>query len=752
MPRETGMRQNGPVVMGGLMALLAGLAGCGEGDSRGVLPGVDALVFAKRAFVEADGSHNVAGGSNQTIDYLRYVPGGGLYVLDPPRPDGELRDLTADFEDVDVNGLDLSFDAQRVVFSMRRGGDSHYHIYVANVDGTGHVRQLTFGDYDDVRPIWVPGDRIVFVTNEPYTPMGTRSDEYNHSRVVTQIASISASAGDADRHLCSQNLSHSADPFLLSDGRVGFARWEHLGPVNDVKLFAMNPDCTQMVALAGQHGKPGNSLVQMQEVEEGVFIGVVTSRDRTIQAGALVRVDVRSQGGSADIAFDEQNARFDVLTPSVPTDRESPPSGVGRYRRPFPLTVEGGQRFLVSWANGDVNDRDELAQTAPDFGIYLFDPETHRRTLVYDDPETWDVYATPVRPRAIPPVHPGTVAPRPDPSEPTVFGSVDVAVTSLDETVRGGPWDGMTLANALRQSQRVRIIEGFSSEVGPIREFGLTLHEGGAILGEVPVYDDGSWEAAVPSYLPYHLQPIDRYGLAIRNEMLWIQGMPGESRRCGGCHESRTETVLPRSGDPTTTAQQVGPVDLNMPIADRTELPWYGAADNNTAHTNIQDLLNDKCASCHSGGAGDPFAGRHYTVTATPEGGETLQFQIPYLDLSDTPTQTYYEMGVVEYPVAYVSLLYPSAMMGDVMATGDVPPEWVVPGSARESALIAKLNAVSEDDPNDWAWETMPHPEDMGVELTREERMMLIQMADLGGQYWSRRNVEGADQWREVEY
>jgi hypothetical protein len=738
-----------PIVFG---ALLVALVGCGKGDARGVLPGVDALVFAKRAFIDAEGRHDVAGGSAQTIDYDRYVPGGGVFVLEPPTPDGELRDLTAGFEDVDVNGLDLSFDAQQVVFSMRRAGDRHYHIYIANVDGSGDVRQLTFGDYDDVRPIWVPGDRITFLTNEPYTPMGTRADEYNHARVVTQIATISASAGDADRLLCSQNLSHSADPFLLSDGRVGFSRWEHLGPINDVKLFAMNPDCTQMVAMAGQHGKPGNSLVQMQEVEEGVFVGIVTARSRTIQSGAIVRVDARAQGGSGGVAIDEQSARFDILTPSVPTDRESPPSGVGRYQRPFPLDTGDGQRFLVSWADGDVNDRDELAETAPNFGIYLFDPATNRRTLVYDDPETWDLYAIPVRPRSIPPVHPGTVGPRPDPNEPTIIGSVDVAVTSLDETVGGGPWDGMALSQALRNAHRMRVIEGFSSEIGPIREFGLTLHEGGAIMDEVPIYEDGSWEVAVPSYLPYHLQPIDKYGLAIRNEMLWIQGMPGESRRCGGCHESRTETVLPRSGDPTTIAQQVGPIDLNLPIAERTELPWAGAADNLTAHTNIQDLINDKCASCHSGGAGDPFAGQFYNVTATTDEGETFEFQIPYLDLSDTPTQTYFEMGVVEYPVAYVSLLYPSAMMGDVIATGDVPPEWVIPGSARESVLIQKLNAVAEDDAEDWAWPTAPHPEDQGVELTREERMMLIQMADLGGQYWSRRNVEGADQWREVEY
>lgn len=729
-------------------AVALGASGCSGGSTDdSVLPGVQALVFVKRQFVTPEGGQDVAGGNNQTIDYLRYVPGGALMVLEPPTPDGELRNLTADFPEADVSGVDVSFDARQLAFSMRRDPSDKYHVYLINVDGTG-FRQLTFGDHDDVRPIFVPGDRIAFVTNEPYTAMGTRCDEYNHSCVVTQLATISVAGGDADRRLCSQNLSHQADPFLLDDGRVGFASWQHLGSVNDVKLFAMNPDCTQMVALAGQHGKPSNSLVQVEEISAGEYIAVATSRRGTIQAGALVHIDVRTTSGS-DLALDEQAARFELLTSAVPTDEESPASGVGRYRRPFPLA---GDDFIVSWADGDVNERNELAETAPDFGIYLWNSESKRRTLVYNDPNTWDLYAQPIRARDVPPVRGSTVGAAPDPSTPAVLGSIDITATSLDDRVNGldGAFlSGMPLPDALGQAKRVRIIEGFSSEIGPVREFGLTMHEGAAILGEVPIYEDGSWEASVPSLLPYHLQPVDEFGLAIRNQQLWIQAMPGESRRCGGCHESRVDTVLPRTGA-TTLAQQAGPIDLNVPIPDRTELPWYGA----TTAQNLQDLFDAKCVSCHATGSGsDPFAGRSYTVTTVTEEGEELVFDIPYLDLSSTTAEVYYEMDLVEYPLSYITLLYPSAMMGDSVATGDVPPLWVVPGAARESQLIAGVNVNSEEDESRWAWADRPaHPEDVGVELTREERLMLVRMADLGGQYYSRKNVAGADSWEETEY
>jgi hypothetical protein len=742
----------------GIVVIGLGL-GCTGGPADGeVLPGVSAVVFAKRAYVTESGEHDVAGGAGQVIDYLRYNPGGGVFVLSPPAPGGELRELTRSFDGVDIGGLDLSFDGREVVFSMRHAkSGGNYHLYKAAIDGRSRVKQLTFGPYDDVRPIYVPGKRIAFVTNQGYTEMGRRADEYNHGREVTQMATISSESGDADRTLCAHNLSHSADPFLMSDGSIGFSRWEHLGPVNDVKLFRMNPDCSSMLAIAGQHGKRFNSLVQTREVREGVLISVATSREGTIQAGAIMEIDVRTTSGSAKV--DEQAARFRSLTPNVPLDRRDPvPDGAGRYRSPFML--EDG-RLLVSWANGDVNERNELAATAPKFGLYLYDPESKERVRVYDDPDTWELYAQPVRPRDEPQVRRSRIDSPNDPAltgfgaRAAVIGSIDITQTSLDEIVQGGQFREPTpLSAALAQAEKVRIIEGFSSEIGPVREFGLTMHEGAAILGEADVQPDGSWEAHVVPYLPYHLQPIDRFGLSIRSEGLWIQAMPGENRTCGGCHESRSGAAPATMG--ATDAQQL-PLAVKdysrVAIADRVELPWHDAT---AGSTTVQQMFDDKCVSCHDGGANDPFAGRSYTVTVPPEddGDMELVYEVPYLLLTSEVIASYYEDEPVSYPASYLSLLYPSAMMGESLVQGDVPdPPWVIPASARESRLIQKINATPADERagSEWAWDTPPHPEDVGVTLTPQERLMLIRMADLGGQYYSRRNVDGAEQWLSME-
>jgi hypothetical protein len=732
--------------MGGLCAALVACGGSSTNQTKqGVLPGVDKVVFVKRAYLLPDGQHEVTGGVGQVFDYDRYVPGqgAGLFVLSPPAPDGKLTELTAGLQGVDINGLDLSFDAKKVAFSMRMTGEDRYHIFTVNLAGDPVIKQLTFGEADDTQPVFVAGGRIAFVTNQMYTEMGTRADEYNHGRRVTQIATISEIAGDADRRVCSQNLSHTTSPFSLANGLIGYSRWEHLGPVNDVKLFTMRPDCTQMRALAGQHDKPFNSIVQVREISPGELVGIATTRDKTIQSGALMRVSVPVAQTTGVATFNEQMAVFNKTSVNVPTSDEPSPTGAGRYRSP--AIVPGSSKWILSWADGDVNERNELAATAPNFGLYLYDPASDSRQLVYDDPLLWDLYATPVVARAEPPVIQANNDGMYNTALNATIGSFDIKNTSLNETVNGAQFNNTQLNVALAEAQRVRVIEGFSSEIGGVGQFGLTMHEGAAILGEAPVYADGSWLAEIPPYLPVHLQPIDKFDLAIRNQLLWIQAMPGESRVCGGCHESRVGEVTGL----TTTAQQRGAFKMVKPIAERTELPWFNAATG----TNVQDVLNAKCVSCHSGGAGDPFAGQSYTVVVKREHATMEEsFVVPVLDLSQRALMAYYEREAVTYPASYVSLFYPSAMMGrDVQRIEGVPVEWVVPANARASRFIQKLNinavtmnpdgSLTETD--QWAFPGKGHPEDKGTTLTRAERLTLIRAVDLGGQYYSRRNAPG---------
>jgi hydrazine synthase alpha subunit-like protein len=745
-------RQLNAVTLFGLAGTVALMGACDQStpaQTGGALgSSVQALLFIKRQTTTMQNGTptvDVAGGNGQVLDYQRYVPGGSLNLLSPARADGTVTNLTSDFPKADFNGADVSFDATQAVFSMKRDDNDHYHIYTVQLapgaDGRFEMHQKTAGAWDDVSPLYIPGAQIAFVTNEMYTAMGTRADEYEHAREALQLATISVDGGDANRHLFAQNLSHTVAPFLRYDGKIGFSQWEHFGPVNDVKLRMVNPDGTQQLAIAGQHNKPGDALFTVKELSPNVMIGIVTARDRTIHAGALVKIDARNQNDPTCLdngaylsgavvghaCLDEENARFEVLTPGVPTG--SDPSPVGRYREPS-LLPDG--RILVSWADGAVNDTNEQSLTPPDFGIYVLNSSTGKNELVYNDRATWDLNALAVAPRAEPTAIPNTQH-AVDSTIPAHIGSVNVVQTSLNsDMVDGAQFSNVPLGTALKGAVAVRVIEGFSSEGAKgVTMFGLTMFEGAAVLGEAPVFADGSWLADVPSYLPVHLQPIDQYGLAIRNQQLWIQGMPGEDRRCVGCHESRTGVGVPTFGQNPTVAEQHGAETFTQAIADRAEYPW---------DKKVQPVLDAKCVSCHNAST----TGHYYITRTDPVTGQQTTYSIPTLDLTSTPVTVYYDRKVASWPASYVSIFYPAALeMGKVTVTGTVPPKWGIPGSARASALTQKLNLRGPDGSTAWPLSSNPlHPEDKNVQLTDDERKTIaVYPMDLGGQFYARQNT-----------
>jgi hypothetical protein len=778
--RRTALATSLTAVVGlaGSMALVGGCSSSSSSTGGVAGSGVNSILFISRqttTVVNGQVTVDVAGGNGQVLDYERYVPGGSLNLLSPARPDGTVVNLTSAFPTADFNGADVSFDGTQAVFSMKPDGNDYYHLYTVQLtpgsDGTYDIHPLTAGAYDDIDPIYIPGGYVAFVTNENYTAMGKRADEYEHAREALQLATITLTGGDANRHFFPQNLSHVVAPFLRSDGRIGFSQWEHFAMVNDVKIRTCDPDGTQIVAVAGQHGKPGDALFTVHEISPNVMVGIVTARDRTIHAGALVQIDARNHNDpvcldAANYAsgatlghqcLDEEHVTYNVLTPGVPLD--ATPSAVGRYREPSVLP--NGQ-ILTSWAAGPVSDISEQSLTPPDFGIYVFDQTTGQNQLVYNNRQTWDLNAIAVVPRTEP-VFIGSLKNIQDSTKAATIGSVDISQTSLDEVVSGAQLNNVPLSQALKQGAvSVRVIEGFSSEAAPgVTMFGLTMFEGAAVLGQAPVYSDGSWEVNVPPYIPMHLQPIDEYGLAIRTQQLWIQSQPEESRRCVGCHESRTGQGVPAFGQNPTVADQQLPaqVPFTEPIANRTEYPW---------NLKVQPLLNQYCTNCHNS-----TTTSYYTVTQTdPVSGAITNYKIPTLDLTDTPITVAYDEGTYTWPVSYVSIFYPANVgMGSTMGitvTGSAQPctegglsantpagctpWWGIPGSARASALTEKLNLHgfsnggpdgTPDGTTAWPISTHPlHPEDVGITLTDADRQTLaILPMDLGGQYYSRQNT-----------
>ena len=141
----------------------------------------------------------------------------------------------------------------------------------------------------------------------------------------------------------------------------------------------------------------------------------------------------------------------------------------------------------------------------------------------------------------------------------------------------------------------------------------------------------------------------DEFELAIRNETTWIQGMPGEDRVCGGCHEDRTQPSLP-NGQALTIARGRGPEDFMTPVLMRTEYPWNKANDPANANQ-IQTLLNAKCVSCHNEKTNGDKPQEFYEVKSmNAVTGASYDYMITRMDLTDRDITVTYDRQTKAWP------------------------------------------------------------------------------------------------------
>jgi hypothetical protein len=789
------------------MALVTG-AGCtstSTGTNVSALPAdVKAITFLQRPRVDADG--NLFTDQGNVFDYATYHPGGRIVTLSPPSANGKLSvlfptdatcsallgsnatpdDVTSCLSRSDIMSYDLSFDAKSVVFSARVPGEEKFQVFSMNLDGT-NFQQLTTGSDDYVYPIYLPGGKILFMTNrnvEADTDANSQQFHDEYERATTaQVGTMDVDG--LDMALGPRNVSHRVSPALLPNGQVLYTEWMHMGPVNTGHLRQMNTDMTGMKEAFGDELKDGNasanSYLKARFVSKKTYSGdqaagvlddyqvvaIATSRDRTLQAGQLMLIDLNGS---------EANSASVNMTPLVPADRTPSPQGIGRYYDAEPLGDEAPGQFLATWADGPVESSElAAAKSTPDFGIYLFDVKdanavTGGRSPIYNDSKYWDILPRPVRARQ----EPTNLAQGLDnaSTSPTTIGCLDVTNSSL-------------LKIEPDSIVKVRFMEGFSNEEGGVDMFGTTDFDGQSRYGEIPIQPDHSFAAQVPANVPFHIQLIDKFGMAatvdsstgtasstpVANEDIWFSGRAGESRFCGGCHENRTDATPISPG--VQAGVLAGAVNLDVPREQRKSLAAAtldgsgnlpaGAISGDVGVRGVpwdlalQPIFDSKCASCHNGDATQSY-NPSYTVTDMTTGtSQTFVFDLRGQKLNVTVG----ERMTGDYTASYLSLMGLGEILGDdVVSITGTPPNYVVAAAAEASPLIMRLNPPQRYplDTTVRKWGTAPfsmnvggtpmmfpgtpHPVDVGgTELTPDEYYLLSLNIDMGGQFYFRENL-----------
>lgn len=432
-----------------------------------------------------------------------YRPGRNLYVLSPARPDGTVTPLTR-FRDGYVAEPELSWDGKYVIFTYRGQEDPWWHIYRINADGS-ELEQLTHGPYHDVGPAYLPDGRIVFTSSRA----GIR-DEY-HGYPCTSLHVMNPDGMDI--HPIATNIGRDNEPAVLLDGRVVFSRLEVFYSRNktELTLHAANPDGTRDIVIYGperrvfwrdlDHGPKTPADGQEAPLTHRVLR---MTQPQPMPDGQ--RIVVVTQGGLTLVGPNRYAEQ--IITPDNKTRS---------YTTPFPLP--DGRILCASTLK--TPDR-----TKVDLGIYVYDPQSKKLTLLYNDPSAADFEARPIVARPRPPI--------------------------LAGKERHHGYSGHFVCASVYKSQEkdvaargrlIRLVEGVP--VVARHSTQTNLHEvwknhGGTfarVLGTAPLAPDGSFFAEVPADRLLHFQVLDSNRRVLGNQLTWINVRADETKSCVGCHE-----------------------------------------------------------------------------------------------------------------------------------------------------------------------------------------------------------------------
>jgi len=592
------------------------MAGCRDSAPDDLIGGNDttkALVFVKTT-------------AEETLN--RTWAEGNLYKLSPIAPDGVVTPIT-NFTGAAMSDPCVSFDGQRILFSMRAPGQSNRNIWEIHKDGTG-LRQVTSGGGHDFDPLYLPDDTILFTSSRDH-----EMDEYNHAPAEHMYT---CNADGSNLHRISFNQSDDFDPTLLPSGRILYTRWEHFGTMNRFPLFVTNPDGSGTFHKFGPHDR---NFFHPQATPDGRLIAI-ESTEIEGDSGPIALLKLES--GPADPALNSRSTHWDVLTANVNTD--GAPWAYGAFKYPFPM---GGNKYVASYTLPAATEEDA------DYGLYTFtllqegagtpeDPATlsiRDLTFLYNDPSTNEYDAQILAAREKPPVIASVV----DPAQ-------DSGVFLAQDVFNRGTQDGQEVpVRGADPIDEIAVIVGRPTLQGEPRDFSANDFEKRALLGFAPVYADGSFKIRVPADTPISFATLDEYNRGFVVKRTWLYVRPGEQfTNCFGCHEDRTSTD-PVPTNPNPLAASATATDLNLDPANYTIINY---------ENDIGPIVAAKCASCHR-------------ETVGPGG-----LIPPPADLDLTAVVDTLDMDMT-FPRGYISL------SGEMEGMG---PQVTVPGFPRHSVLI----------------------------------------------------------------
>lgn len=555
---------------------------------------------------------------------LAQAPGGGLYVIsDPFGKAPGIRNVLTDSVvangrlkgqrlsggpkrkwKVNYNGVggvggdetqggsflspDLSFDGKNIVFAyvecegdrQHRYHTDHskghwaegrcYHIFSVQMDGT-NLRMLTDGTFNDFDPCFMPSGRIAFISE--------RRGGYLRCGRVCPTYTLYDMAEDGSGISClSYHETNEWHPSVSHDGMILWTRWDYVDRhgVTAHMPWITTPDGRDPRAVHGNYSprfKRPDMETDPRSIPGSHKIIAVASPHHDHSLGALVLIDPR-------VKDDDLMGPVKRLTPEIsfPESEDKIQRRSQDYGQPWPLS-ENYYICAYEPAGG--------RPPARNYGIYLVDAFGNKE-LIYRDPDIACQTPIPVKARPVPPILPemSQRLAKVQSNEATV-GIVNVYDTSM-------PFPKGTKIKALRiyqifplsvASARVTHATGYQ-----IPQATDSINLTRAVLGTVPVEEDGSAHFIVPAKKELFFQVLDEKGLAVTSMRSGTHFQPGERSMCQGCHEPKYEAPV--------TVSDSTPMAMKRPASRPTP---EGPGTNPFSYPQlVQPVLDKYCVKCHA--------------------------------------------------------------------------------------------------------------------------------------------------------
>ena len=499
-------------------------------------PGKDGHWYANFSYYAADPDRK-AYGEGGRLCRLNLATGRITVLLDDPK--GGVRDPQ------------VNYDGAKIIFSYRRGGAPNYLLYEINADGAG-LKQLTFGEFDDIEPTYMPDGGIVFVSS--------RCKRWVNCW-LTQVAILHrCDAGGGNVRALSSNNEQDNTPWPLPDGRILYTRWEYVdrSQVDYHHLWTVNPDgAGQMVYFGNLH--PSTVMIDAKPIPNSGKIVASFSPGHGIREhdGAITVVDPKA---GPDAAASARRISQD-----------------GWFRDPWAFSEDcflAAQGATLVVMDGEGNQQTFFTLSAGDQAAGL---ECHE--------------ARPLSAR---------------PREALVQPRAELARTT-GRLILADIREGRNMAGVRPgEIKKLLVLETlpmpihYTGGMEPMSYGGTFTLE--RIAGTVPVEPDGSAYFELPALRSFFFVALDEHDLAVKRMQSFVTVQPGEITGCAGCHEQRTQA-------PGLTAKAM--LATRRPPSRLEAVA--GAPDVMDFPRDIQPILDTLCVACHGyerTALGGPRAGR----------------------------------------------------------------------------------------------------------------------------------------------